>query len=212
MIAALVPVKTLATSKSRLLPDLPREAVARLATAMLRDVVAALRRVPALSRVAVVTPDAVLAQTAREAGAEALLRDDPGLNPAVERAAAELAPQRGDGVLVVLGDLPTLTPADLSRLLEAIEVPGAALAPSSDGGTSALLRVPRDAIPARFGPDSAARHRAEALRAGVRFREISLASLAVDVDVSADVECILRSPTLGSETRAALEGMGLCAA
>ncbi|MDH5566949.1 MAG: NTP transferase domain-containing protein, partial [Myxococcales bacterium] len=108
MIAALVPVKTLATSKSRLLPDLPREAVARLATAMLRDVVAALRRVPALSRVAVVTPDAVLAQTAREAGAEALLRDDPGLNPAVERAAAELAPQRGDGVLVVLGDLPTL--------------------------------------------------------------------------------------------------------
>jgi 2-phospho-L-lactate/phosphoenolpyruvate guanylyltransferase len=204
MIAAVVPAKSLAASKSRLLASLPRPAVEALATAMLTDVLSALLRVPTLARVAVVTPDAALARAARSLGAEALLRPDPGLNAAVDQAAGELAPGRDDGVLAVLADVPTATAEDLTTLLAALQAPGVALAPSRDGGTTALLRVPRDAIPAHFGPDSAARHRDAARRAGVVFRELALVSLAVDVDRSADVDAILESPTLGAATRAAL--------
>ena len=74
MTSAVVPVKGLASSKSRLLPYLGRDAVERLAIAMLGDVVAALREVPTLSRVAVVTPDARVAKAAEQVGAEPLLR------------------------------------------------------------------------------------------------------------------------------------------
>ncbi|HEX5067389.1 MAG TPA: 2-phospho-L-lactate guanylyltransferase [Myxococcota bacterium] len=205
MIAAVVPVKSLDASKSRLAAR-DREWARDLSLAMMGDVVEALRAVPTLERVAVVTPDPQVAQAAEAAGAEALLRDAPGLNASIELAAAELAPEPGSGVLVVLGDVAALAAQEVSHLLEAGAAGGVALAPSRDGGTSALLRIPRDVIPARFGPDSAKRHREAALQAGVRYVELALPSLAIDVDVAEDAREILRCETLGRRTRAALAG------
>lgn len=216
MIAAVVPVKALAGSKTRLAGG-DRRSIELLSLAMMGDVVEALLGVQALDRVAVVTPDEEVAREARSAGAEALLRDDPGLNPAIEAASALLAPGPGDGVLVVLGDVAAATPDELSQLVTSLEAEdtgsgttrtrrteGVALAPSRDGGTSALLRIPRDAIPARFGADSAKRHRDEAARAGVPYRELLLPSLAIDVDVAEDARAILACESLGPRTREAL--------
>ena len=205
MIAAVVPVKSLDVSKSRLAAR-DREWARDLSLAMMGDVIEALLDVAALGRVAVVTPDPQVAQAAEQAGAEALLRDAPGLNPSIELAAAEIAPEPGAGVLVVLGDVAALAADEVARLLEAGAGGGVVLAPSRDGGTSALLRIPRDVIPARFGPDSAKRHREEALHAGVRYVELALPSLAIDVDVREDAVEILRLGTLGRRTRAALAG------
>jgi 2-phospho-L-lactate guanylyltransferase len=206
VIAALVPVKALSASKSRLAARAGRADVRELSLAMMGDVLEALLAVRGLSGVAVVTPDREVAAAARAAGAAALLRDDGGLNPSIEAASAELAPAPGDGVLVVLGDVAALAARDVELLLEAGAAGGVALAPSRDGGTSALLRIPRDAIPARFGEGSAKRHREEAQRAGVRYCELALPSLEIDVDVAEDAEAILRCPTLGKRTRAALAG------
>ena len=203
MIAAVVPVKALAGSKTRLAGG-DRRAIEQLSLAMMGDVVDALLLVPALDRVVVVTPDEEVAREARSAGAEALLRDDPGLNAAIEAAAALVAPGPGDGVLVVLGDVAAASSDELSQLVASLEGSGVALAPSRDGGTSALLRIPRDAIPACFGADSAKRHRDEAARAGVPYRELLLPSLAIDVDVAEDARAILACETLGPRTRRAL--------
>ncbi len=205
MIAALVPVKSLAASKSRLVPQLGQAATERLAIAMLGDVLEALLATRGLGRVAVATPDPDVARAARAAGAEVLLREDAGLNAAVEAAAAELAPARGDGILVVLGDVAGVRAGEIERLLHALDGPGVALAPSQDGGSSALLRVPRDAIPAAFGPGSAKRHRDLAARAGVDFRELALPSLAIDVDSPEDLDALRRSGGAGPRTRALLE-------
>ena len=204
MIAAVVPVKMLAASKSRLSPRAGREAGRALCLAMMGDVVEALRGAAGVARVAVVTPDPDVADAAVAAGAEALLCDAPGLNASIEQASAQVASEPGAGVLVVLGDVAALAAEEVERLLEAGAPGGVALAPSRDGGTSALLRIPRNAIPARFGADSAKRHREEAQRAGVRFQELALPSLAIDVDVTEDVTAILASDTLGRRTRAAL--------
>jgi 2-phospho-L-lactate guanylyltransferase len=202
MIAAVVPVKALPSSKSRLRRDFDTSFVERLATAMLRDVLAALVRVPALGRVVVVTPDTDVAEVARSAGAESLVRDDPGLNPAIEAAAAEVTDGPGDGVLVVLGDVAGARSEEIAQLLEALDGPGVALAPSRDGGSSALLRVPRDVIPAGFGPESAEVHRERAKRAGVRFLEVALPSLAIDIDRREDLAALLDSPVPAPHTRA----------
>jgi len=204
MIAAIVPVKSLAASKSRLLPALDRASLERLSVAMLEDVVDALLGVASLDRVAVVTPDPQVAAAMRTSSAEVLLRDVAGLNPSIDAAADELAREPGDATLVVLGDVAGARSDELGQLVEACEEPGVALAPSSDGGTSALLRRPARVIPSGFGPDSAARHRALASAAGVPFTEIALASLAVDVDERDDLLKLANLPFVGARTRALL--------
>jgi 2-phospho-L-lactate guanylyltransferase len=203
-IAAVVPVKALAASKSRLFPERPRGDVEALSLAMMGDVIACLRAVAGLARVTVVTPDTAVAHAAEAQGADALLRADPGLNPAIEAAAAAVAGP-GDGLLVVLGDVAAADPSEVAQLVAAAPERGVAIAPSRDGGTSALLRRPRDVIPARFGADSAKRHREAAAAAGTALVELALPSLAIDVDRAEDARAILAHATLGARTRALLE-------
>lgn len=203
-IAALVPVKRLDAAKSRLRP-LAGEAGGELARAMLEDVLDALAAVPGLSQRAVVTGDADVAGVAEAAGATALIEPDTGLNASLDAAAQRLD---ADALLVVLGDVAGARADDLAALLDALRAlggRGVVLAPSSDGGTAALLRAPPDTIAAAFGPDSAARHRAAAQAAGVPLRELKLASLSVDLDSPEDVDAFLATSGGGRRTRTLLE-------
>ncbi len=206
MFAAVVPVKALASSKSRLAPE-DRGAIERLSLAMMGDVLEALLRVDALDRVGVITPDPTVATAARDLGAEAILRDDPGLNAAIEAGGRMLTRAADDAVLVVLGDVAAASADDLATLLALADDPGVALAPSADGGTSALVRRPQSIIPPCFGPDSAKRHREAAERAGAAYVERALPSLAIDLDVLADAKALLEVPTLGARTRKAIESL-----
>lgn len=212
MSSAVVPVKSLSASKSRLLPELSRGELEALALAMVEDVVGALLDTPEIDRVAVATPDARVAETARKLGAEALHGPDPGLNEAIDAAAPKLHLAPDAPLLVVLGDVAGAEAADISRLYRALDAlppgPAAVLAPSRDGGTSALLRRPHDALPARFGRQSATRHREAAEAAGVALREIELASLAVDLDHAEDVERFIEQGSGGLRTRALLDQLG----
>ncbi len=210
MTLALVPVKRLADTKSRLLAQLKPEEREAFSLAMLRDVIEALLASGSVDMTVVATPDVDVADAARAAGADALVRDDPGLNQAIDAAATALA-REGEAVLVVLGDVAGIVAEDVDSLCEALAEQGgrgAALAPSSDGGTSALLRAPRDVIPSRFGPDSAKRHREAAARAGVPYTEVPLPSLAVDLDVPEDVARFLETTAGGIHTRRCLHELG----
>ncbi len=207
-----MPVKHLAASKSRLIPELSRGELEALALAMVEDVLGALLATPELDRVAVATPDERVAALARRLGAEALLGPDPGLNAAIDSASSRLALDPGESLLVVLGDVAGALPAELSQMFSALaELPagaGAVLAPSRDGGTSALLRRPGNALPSCFGPDSAARHRAAARSLGVPLRVLELPSLAIDLDHREDVEGFLERNSGGLRTRALLDQLG----
>jgi 2-phospho-L-lactate guanylyltransferase len=211
MIAALVPVKRLGAGKSRLLGSIPRDAIERLTLAMLGDILDALARVPHIDRIAVVTPDRVVGAAAEAAGAEALVRSDPGLNPSLDAAGAELAERGAARLLVVLGDVAGAEAADLASLFDALDGlggRGVVLAPSRDGGTSALLRAPHDAIPNHFGKESAAAHRDLARSRGVPYSELPLPSLAVDLDRADDAEALLRAERGAVRTRALLRELG----
>lgn len=210
MTIALVPVKRLAESKSRLLPELEREQLEALSLSMLRDVLGALAATPSIRATVVVTPDETAASEAEACGATGLLLLTPGLNPSIEEAARALGLGDEDALLVVLGDVAGALPDELEALFSAaaeLTRPSVILAPSSDGGTSALLRTPHTAIAARFGRDSASRHRAEAECAGVAYREIVLPSLTIDLDRSTDVGRFLESQGGGAHTRAFLEAL-----
>jgi 2-phospho-L-lactate guanylyltransferase len=207
MSIALIPVKRLEESKSRLLPQLPDARRQALTLAMLEDLIESLSRTPGIDRIAVTTPDPLVAQKASVAGAEILMREEPGLNAALEDGRQRLQPGERESFLIVLGDVAGALPEDFSKLLEAAaasEHPGVWLAPSSDGGTSALLQCPANAIPCCFGRDSAKRHREAAKAADIAFNEVELASLAIDLDQPEDLEAFLKTRTGGRRTRALL--------
>ena len=212
MTAAVIPVKSLAAGKSRLLPELGREDLEALSLAMLEDLIRALMATPGVNRVAVATPDDRVAEHAQGLGAEALHGPDPGLNAALDAAPGKLGLSADAPLLVVLGDVPAARPDELQQLFDAAKAmapgPNAVLAPSRDGGTSALLRTPHGALPSRFGPQSAARHREAAKHAGTPLREIELASLAIDLDRGEDIRAFLSQSDDGQQTRALLAKLG----
>jgi len=222
--AAIVPVKHLAHGKSRLAATLGRAGAEQLALAMLEDVVAALRGARGVDVVAVVTPDEAVAAAARRSGARVIRELErsesderarglaPGesrLNESIDRAARELG---AESTLVVLGDVAGALREDVERLLDqlaALPAPAAVLAPARDGGSAALARRPPDAIPSRFGRDSAEAHRAAARAAGVAWAECALPSLALDLDDDAALHAFLATPSGGARTRATLRALGL---
>ncbi|MEZ4216344.1 MAG: 2-phospho-L-lactate guanylyltransferase [Myxococcota bacterium] len=196
----MVPVKSLAESKSRLVAALSPDARGELALAMLGDVLDALGGAERVDVRAVVTPDDDVAAAAERAGARAIVARAPGLNASLDAAALALArdaglgARPGDALLVVLGDVAGATARDVDALcasLDGVDGPAVALAASHDGGTAALLRRPPDAIPSRFGAASADAHRAAAAAARVPCLEPRVPSLAIDLDVPGDVDAFV---------------------
>ena len=204
MSIALIPVKRLEESKSRLLPHLPDARRGALTLAMLADLLEALGKSETLDRIAVTTPDPIVATLARSTGAEALMRAEPGLNAALEDGIERLNPAEDEPFLIVLGDVAGATAEDFAQLLampEASDPRGVWLVPSSDGGTSALLQRPAGLIPCRFGRDSARLHREAAAEREIAYHEVPLASLAIDLDQPEDLKAFLSTDGGGRRTR-----------
>lgn len=186
----LVPVKPPAVAKSRLGP-LGDPARTELAAAFAMDSVAAALDCPAVARVLAVTDDFRLAAALRDAGADVLpdgVSDD--LNGTLAQAAAELARRDPRLRLAALcADLPALRAEDLERALAAAPDDAMAFVADADGsGTTLVIAPALEAFDPRFGPGSAAAHRA------VGAHEIELAdipSLRRDVDTPDDLAVAL---------------------
>ena len=216
--AALIPVKPGHRSKDRLRPALGRRARMALSRAMLRDVLACLAETGIFLSVTVVTRDRSLARACRRMGVHAL-RPPPGvrgLNRELRWAMTRPEIDRADRLLILPGDVPGVRVSDLFRLVlpplgvaaggdPARAQAGIRLVPSADGGTNALLMAPPGCIAPRFGPGSAARHRAAAQRAGVRAESVALPSLTADIDWPDDL--LLGGQIAGPHTRRMLAGL-----
>ncbi len=210
---AILPVKSFGAAKQRLGELLAGGSRRALAQAMFADVLTALRHVPALDEVAVVTGDRAAEWAAR--AERVLVLPDPveeGQSAAAEIGVRHALAHGFDRALLVPGDAPLLDPAEVSALLER-EERQAAIVPDRHGtGTNALLLSPPDALEPSFGPDSLARHVAGAEAAGVEFSVDELPSLTLDVDTPADLAEVARrlesQRGLAPQTRGALSQLG----
>ncbi len=195
-VAAVVPFKRFTLAKRRLRSRYAGDEVQAIGRAMLTDVLEALRKAISLERVEVLTDDLEVDALARRLGVGVRLRSpDPGLNAAIEAAARELAAEGFDAVLIALGDLPLLKGSDVDRVVATGRDHPVVLVPSRDGGTALLYRRPPDRIPARFGPDSATRHREAARECGVEAASVEGLpdSARLDLDTPEDVDQLLAS-------------------
>ncbi len=192
---ALVPAKALGEAKGRLSAVLSEIERRELALAMLEDVVRALKAVPAIESVSVVSPDSDVLSLAAELDARPVAESASvrGLNQALVRALSSMSPQP-EALLIVLGDVPEATPGDIETLLAALPERGIALCPSADRGTGALALRPPDVIALRFGDRSSVNHKREAMAIGVPAEVVRIESLAHDVDSPEDLRGLLARP------------------
>jgi 2-phospho-L-lactate guanylyltransferase len=156
-VAAVVPVKPLASAKSRLALDDDERADLALAFAV--DTVSALSASDRIAQVVVVTPDPVVADRLRGLGA-LIVRDDGSSLDGALRRGLDAAAASGLGLAVVPGDLPCLRAEDVDAVLAAASGSRGVFVPDLEGtGTTFVVHPASQPAITRYGPGSAARHR-----------------------------------------------------
>jgi len=197
---AVIPVKELDRAKERLASVLPPRLRQTLMLAMIEDVLAALAATPGLARLAVVTVDPAAGRLAAAYGARLIetgARD--GHTGAVAAAARLLAEEGCPGMLTLPGDIPLVTPSEITNLVWAHhQAPSFTIAPSRDErGSNAVICSPPDVVPLRFGEDSFLPHLRAAEARGVRPTIVRLSGIALDIDTPEDLAAfaLLPSPT-----------------
>ena len=187
-IVAIVPMKPLADSKTRLARRLSSVQREDLVIAMLRRVIMAIRGT-SISMLWVVGGDQRVKSMARNFDGLWLAEMGRNLNDTLGNA-FERALQRGSSPLYVAGDLPFLKSSDLHSLLSSSRRrQNISLAPARrDGGTNAIL-VPRG-IPFRpeLGARSFTRHLAQAAKLEVSVAICYSPGLGFDLDITEDLE------------------------
>ena len=180
---AVVPVKALATAKSRLAAGSPEHRQA-LAGAFAADTISAERSVSNVELVLVICGDRPLAQTFVAPGVTVLDEPEPGGLNAAATAGINWATSRhpAAGVVVIPADLPALRADDVdAALLLAARHPRAALADREGVGTTMLTGLPGSPPRPRFGADSYAAHLADG---AVGLDDSGLDRAVRDVDTS----------------------------
>ena len=194
-VSAVVPVKDLRGTKSRLAPVLDPGARAGLTLYMMGRVVAALREA-GVKDVCVVSPDRIVLAEAERRGATPLIQESRGLNPALEEGRRWALDRDASTLLVLPADLPLLDAGDVRAVLdEAGEGPSIVISPDgAHSGTNALLLKPPEILPFAFGPDSFEAHLGAARRRDLEVRVCERPHLAFDLDTAGDLARLRGAP------------------
>lgn len=194
---AFIPLKTLENSKTRL-NNISLAARKLLTKAMLTDVVQSTLEAKNISETFVMSPDQEIIKLAENLGAKTILETkERGLNVAVSEGTNELEKRGAESILVILGDVPLITPYLLDLLIKkAISRPWVVIAPSKDNGTNILLRTPPNIIPHVFyGKNSSNIHVRIARYYRISYTVFRSPRLMIDIDTSQDLALIKKFET-----------------
>lgn len=191
----IVPVKSFTLGKRRLSSTLDPATRARLGRHLADHVavtIAAAGLIPLI-----VTADAGVAEWATRSGYPSLPDPEDGLDAAVS-VGVDWSRQSGETWLALHSDLPLLEAADVEALTRTLAARTSVIAPSSDGGTSALGG--REPIDFSYGAASFHRHLPRLTDPGV----VSRTGLLHDLDSPTDLVSV--AATVGGAWIAELIG------
>jgi 2-phospho-L-lactate/phosphoenolpyruvate guanylyltransferase len=207
---ALVPVKDLTQAKVRLSPLLSPTERHVLATAMLDDVLAALRQASAVERIALVTTEPHALSLAMQWGFEVVDEGSGRGETGAVELAVKVCRERGASSLAVIpGDIPLLRATDVDCVIQHGTRYDVVIVPSWDSrGTNIILLRPPDALQLRFGSWSFFPHVKQAKRKGLSYKVVRLPRVALDVDTPEDLARLVPQ-AMGTRSYAVLEEMGI---
>lgn len=187
-IIAIIPMKPLSESKSRLSKNFTQEDRADLALGMLRRVIGAVKAA-SIGNFWVVGGDDRVRNATHNAGGLWLEEMGRNLNDTLNKA-FERAFERGFAAMYLASDLPFIKASDVHSVLQASrQQNNISLAPARrDGGTNAIL-VPRGTpFRAELGGKSFIRHLAQAANMGISVAICYSPGLGFDLDTPGDLE------------------------
>lgn len=216
-ITAVIPVKQLSRVKQRLADVLNEDQRQGLFTAMVKDVLTAVRQTPAIDETLIVTSDPAVADLGRNYGAEILPEpEEPGLIESVTEAGRWLTGRGVDCMLFLPGDIPLVTVEELEIVLNRIKEAGKVLfiiVPASDlGGSNCVACSPPDCMEFGFGVDSFRRHLSIAREKGIEPIVLKLPGIGLDIDTYDDLRelaAVLERKKITSFTHEYLQKTGL---
>jgi len=173
---AIVPFKPAGERKTRLADSLSAKQREKLAEQLFAHVLRVLGEAPRLASITVLSQ----IKPAHWAGP---WRADSGLglNPELQAARSDIA----GPMLVLHSDLPLLGLNDVTRLIDAAEATGFAIAPDRHGsGTNAIAIADQRPFAFSFGADSYRLHRRQIVS---HWRMVPAPGLAIDIDTPADL-------------------------
>jgi 2-phospho-L-lactate guanylyltransferase len=187
---AILPLRALNGGKQRLSSVLSTAERQALVEHLFRHTLAAITSSGVIDGVCVVSPDPAVLDWVASLGVLPVLQGERGLNQGLEQARCALLVEKWiDALLVVLPDLPLVTPADIAALAKRSAPHSVVLAPDRHGqGTNALLVRPANALPWAFGEGSFDRHRAAARAERLALHVFHAQGTAFDVDMPDDWE------------------------
>ena len=210
---AVVPVKELAGAKQRLSSALSPEERRALAGIMLEDVLDALSSVQELAGILVVTVDPFATSLAGRYGARIVTEAARAGHTGAVTAAVQLLAREGRaGMMTMPGDIPRLSPAEVTAALAVHRVaPAFTIVPAHDDlGSNTIICSPPDAVSLRFGDDSFYPHLAAARSRGIEPVIVRQPGIGMDIDHPVDLLRFLAlSPSVPTRTRAFLEQSGI---
>ncbi len=191
--AIVIPIRSLSDGKTRLSAVLDPAARSALTREMLDRVVRAALETVSRAEVVVISPDPdALAEVERVDPAIQLLWQEsarPGLNPALEQAAATVRGMGVSTVLILPADLPLVSSADIDNVLRR-DAPVVIAPDRHRTGTNALM-VRLDAFGEpfvfQFGEGSFGKHQDEAARLGVDAMTATAPGTSFDLDTPEDL-------------------------
>lgn len=192
---ALIPVKSLSSAKSRLASNLPQNQRETLVLDMLHHVLSVLLESELFEQVSVVSADGRVLEQAQLWGAQALIEEQHGHNPALHAATLRthavgipFAGTLSEALLTISADLPLLTTQEIRCFLEQPTEHEVVLAPARDGtGTNAILVRPPLIVPYAFGPNSLHRYVEAARQRRLNYKIYYSTGLAFDIDTIEDL-------------------------
>jgi 2-phospho-L-lactate guanylyltransferase len=200
MAQALVPLKDLVDAKTRL-SGLLRPAQRRaLAQAMVEDVLTTLTAHPGINRVTLVSDDPGADLLACKYEIDFLDEHSlgvRGLNPVIAGACEALQIRAEEPLIVLHGDIPMLSKADISAVLNAqAELRGLIIGCDQLAEGTNLLAFDKNSRPKfAFGTDSCASHSRNAEQAGIPFKVLHRQGIGLDVDEPRDLAVLMRQLT-----------------
>jgi 2-phospho-L-lactate guanylyltransferase len=190
-ISAIVPVKSFATSKTRL--ELPENKKIELCKLMLEEVLQTLSLSNIIDKIVIVSKDDKVLSIAKEYNTIHLTDNETGVNQAVARADKYLKEKGFDVSVVFPQDIPFIKTQDIDFLMRFQNPPKFALiVPSCHfDGTNALVRMPVDLMETHYDEDSYKIHLTTGKSYTPNTSLVFVRRIMMDIDTSDDLRFVI---------------------
>jgi 2-phospho-L-lactate/phosphoenolpyruvate guanylyltransferase len=205
---AVIPVRGLNESKTRLSNYFSGDKRRILVEALLEDVVSSVIRSKVYGTIAVISPDENVGTQMRTQGISLVKQTSIGLNRAIEQANELALREHARSVTTILADIPLVEPRDFKELFNmGVLAPRVVMAPSLKGGTNVMLTSPPGVISPSYGRWSYSKHLRRAQMSGLNAYTLSNPRISFDIDTMSDLMELRRLDPEGKTASARAAGM-----